>query len=66
MKITDVKAINLANTTQTIVQVYTDEDIIGIGHCDTSPYVRFIIEGELKPMLIGKDPLETEALWTMI
>jgi len=66
LKITDVKAINLANTTQTIVQVYTDEDIIGIGHCDTSPYVRFIIEGELKPMLIGKDPLETEALWTMM
>jgi L-alanine-DL-glutamate epimerase-like enolase superfamily enzyme len=66
LMITDVEAINLAKTTQTIVLVHTDEGITGVGHCDTSPYVRFIIEGELKPMLIGKDPLETEALWAMM
>jgi len=66
LKITDVKATNLAHTSQTIVQVYTDEGITGVGHCDSSLYVRFIIEGSLKPMLIGRDPLETDVLWTMM
>jgi L-alanine-DL-glutamate epimerase-like enolase superfamily enzyme len=64
MKITDIKATNLARTTQTIVQVYTDEGITGVGHCDSSPNVRFIIEGDIKPILVGRDPLETEILWT--
>jgi len=64
MKITDVKATNLAKTTQTIVQVYTDEGIVGVGHCDSTPHVRFIIEGDLKRVLVGRDPLEIDVLWT--
>jgi len=66
VKITDIKATNLARTTQTIVQVYTDEGITGVGHCDSSPNVRFIIEGDIKPILVGRDPLETDVLWTTI
>jgi len=64
VKITDVKATNLAHTTQTIVQVYTDEGVTGVGHCDTSPNVRYIVEGDIKPVIVGRDPLEPEALWT--
>ncbi|MEM2905129.1 MAG: mandelate racemase/muconate lactonizing enzyme family protein [Candidatus Bathyarchaeia archaeon] len=64
MKITDVKATGLAQTTQTVVQVYTDEGLVGVGHSDSSPYVRYIIEGELKPLVQGEDPLEVGKLWT--
>jgi len=64
VKIVDVKATGLAQSTQTVVQVYTDEGIVGVGHSDSSPYVRYIIEGDLKPLVVGEDPLEVGKLWT--
>ena len=76
MKIVDVKATNLAplrdstdptyGKNNTIVQVYTDEGIEGIGHIDSSPAAKFIVEEHLKPLLLGEDPLEVERLWTMM
>jgi L-alanine-DL-glutamate epimerase-like enolase superfamily enzyme len=52
--------------TATLVNVYTDEGISGVGEC----LVRFspeaaasIVEGILKPLLLGQDPFEVELLW---
>jgi L-alanine-DL-glutamate epimerase-like enolase superfamily enzyme len=63
MRISDIKAINLRGGNNTIVQVFSDEGIVGIGHIDSSPVARYIVEGELKPLLLGEDPLEIERLW---
>ncbi len=55
-----------------IVLVHTDEGITGIGEVDTNPWVaKAMIEAPgthcmglgLKQMLLGKNPLEPEALW---
>jgi len=52
--------------TATLVRVETDEGIVGIGEC----LVRFspeavaaIVDGILKPVLIGRDPFDVELLW---
>ena len=47
-----------------IVQIKTDEGIIGLGECvgPTIPTVETILEHELKQFLIGQDPLRTEWL----
>lgn len=50
----------------TIVQIVTDDGIIGIGECTTrlSPKTtQSIIEDILKPIIIGRDPLDVEAIW---
>jgi len=64
MKIYDVKAINLRGGNNTIVQVFADEGLVGIGHSDSSPAVRYVVEATLKPLILGEDPLEIERLWT--
>lgn len=55
-----------------VVEIHTDEGIIGIGESDTNPWgARAIIESPsihtmalgLKDVLIGQDPLQVEALW---
>lgn len=47
-----------------ILQIKTDEGIIGLGECvgPTIPTVETILEQELKQFLIGQDPLRTEWL----
>jgi len=64
VRVVDVKATGLAQSTSTVVQVYTDDGIVGVGHSDSSPHVRYIIEGDLKPLVVGEDPLEVGKLWT--
>lgn len=55
-----------------VVEVHTDEGIVGIGETDTNPWVaRACIQARgthimglgLKEMLLGADPLQPEALW---
>jgi len=55
-----------------VVKVYTDEGIVGIGETDTNPWaVKAYIESPgthvmsfgLGELLVGRDPLQTEALW---
>ena len=64
MKITDVECLVLDRTFP-LVRVYTDEGLVGIGEC----FRRFpeickpVVEEILKPVLLGKDPLDNEALW---
>ncbi len=64
MKIVNVKALNLRGGNNTLVQVFSDEDIVGIGHIDSSPVARYIVEGTLKPLIVDENPLEVERLWT--
>ena len=55
-----------------VVEIHTDEGLVGIGETDTNPWaVRALIESPsthtmgmgLKEILVGADPLDTEALW---
>ena len=50
-----------------LVEVETDTGLIGLGEagCAGGPMssTRGVIEGELKPLLLGEDPLLIERLW---
>jgi L-rhamnonate dehydratase len=47
-----------------IVEVFTDAGHVGIGNAALAPRVaKQIIDVYLKPLLLGKDPFDAEALW---
>jgi hypothetical protein len=47
-----------------IVEVFMDKGYVGIGNAALSPRVtKQVIDVYLKPLLIGKDPFDTEFLW---
>jgi L-alanine-DL-glutamate epimerase-like enolase superfamily enzyme len=47
-----------------IVEIFTDSGHVGIGNAALSPRVtKQTIDTYLKPILIGKDPFDTEFLW---
>ena len=47
-----------------LVQVFTDEGMVGLGTGYSHPeLLSTIIEGHLKPHLLGRNPLETDLLW---
>lgn len=47
-----------------IVEIFTDAGIVGIGNAALSPRLtKQTIDLYLKPLLIGKDPFDTEFLW---
>jgi L-rhamnonate dehydratase len=47
-----------------IVEIFTDNGHVGIGNAALAPRVaKEIIDVYLKPLLIGKDPFDTEFLW---
>jgi D-arabinonate dehydratase/D-galactarolactone cycloisomerase len=52
----------------TIVQVYTDAGLIGVGECMTrlAPRALQAIIEELAPVICGRDPRETEVLWELM
>lgn len=52
----------------TIVQVFTDQGIIGIGECMTrlAPKALQAIIEDIAPILRGRDPRETEVLWELM
>jgi len=48
----------------TLVQVETDEGISGIGSCSgNGELLEFIVARVLKPLIVGMDPTETDAIW---
>jgi D-galactarolactone cycloisomerase len=48
----------------TLVQVETDEGISGIGSCSgNGELLEFIIARVLKPLIVGMDPTEIDAIW---
>ncbi len=50
-----------------LVRVMIDDGTTGLGAAYSHPeLVRTIIEGHLKPHLIGKDPLQTDSLWELM
>jgi len=62
-KIANVK---FNNAYATIVKIITNDGITGIGECiaRVSPRIaESIVDDFLKPILIGRDPLDFEALW---
>ncbi|HET6520704.1 MAG TPA: mandelate racemase/muconate lactonizing enzyme family protein [Geminicoccaceae bacterium] len=47
-----------------LVRVHTECGAEGIGSVYSHPdLVRIVVEGQLRPFLLGADPLDTEALW---
>ena len=64
MKITDVECLVLDRQFP-FVRVYTDEGLTGIGECfRRQPGItRAIIDELLKPVLLGKEPIDTEVRW---
>jgi len=47
-----------------ILEIFTDTGHVGIGNAALSPRItKQVIDLYLKPLLIGKDPLDTEFLW---
>lgn len=64
MKITDVIA-TILPTGSIFVRVKTDEGITGLGECSpmNSKVLAHFVETALKPILVGKDPLEIEKQW---
>jgi len=64
MKITDVKVMIVAKR-MVLVQVYTDEGLVGIGECSPmNPYlIGTTICRTLKPMIVGMNPFDIEKIW---
>jgi D-galactarolactone cycloisomerase len=51
--------------TQFVVEVITDDGIVGWGTTSSPPVVsRAAIESVLAPLIIGQDPFQSEVLWT--
>jgi L-rhamnonate dehydratase len=47
-----------------VVEVFTDNGLVGIGNAALAPQVtKQVIDLYLKPLLIGRDPWDTEFLW---
>ena len=65
MKITDVIA-SILPTGSVFVRVRTDEGITGLGECSpmNSQVVAHFVQAALKPLLIGRNPLEIEKRWS--
>lgn len=63
MKITDVKVTEVKRII--LVRVHTDEGLVGLGECSgmNGPVVRSVVEGSLRPLLLGEDPRDIERLW---
>ena len=49
--------------TQCFVHIVTDDGLEGLGTGGGAQAAREIIEGSLKPILMGQDPLNIEQLW---
>ncbi len=66
-KITDIKTAEVrVHGHQTHVRVYTDAGLIGQGEATDAAVGTASLVRSFKPMLIGKDPLNVDALWEQI
>ena len=49
----------------TLVQIRTDDGLEGLGECFGPPEsAKAIIDGLYEPHLVGRDPMDTEVIWT--
>ncbi|MFN8522211.1 MAG: mandelate racemase/muconate lactonizing enzyme family protein [Chloroflexota bacterium] len=62
MKITDIQVDRL-RIRGSIVRVFTDEGIVGLGEASSMPGLRGLIEEGFKPIVVGKDPRLVTRLW---
>ena len=64
MKITNVECLVL-DRQYPFVRIYTDEGIVGIGECfrRLPEIVRSVVEQVLRPVLLDKNPMDTEIRW---
>jgi len=63
VKITDIRAMNLRDRGTSLLKVTTDQGLEGYGEASASgPMLRARIE-EMKPLLVGQDPLAIEFLF---
>lgn len=67
MKITDVRADTVLGRS-IFVRVFTDEGITGLGECSpmgvSTGVIQQFVNGALKPVCVGKNPLETDKLFS--
>ena len=60
----------MKNKPALLIQVFTDDGLIGIGEAahfgGPMSSTAHVIEQELKPYLVGKDPINTELLWDLM
>src|SRR5919197_6204999 len=65
VKITDVKCMIVRGTWDwNLVKVETDAGIYGIGEAYWGPGVKDLILKQLKPLVVGEDPLNVDKLYT--
>ena len=65
VKITDVKCMIVRGTWDwTLIKVETDAGVHGIGEAYWGPGVKDLVEKQLRPLLIGEDPLNVDKLYT--
>jgi len=62
LKITDVRVDRL-KVRGSLVRVFTDEGLIGLGEAPCFPGLRGLIEEGFKPIVLGKDPRQVVRLW---
>jgi L-alanine-DL-glutamate epimerase-like enolase superfamily enzyme len=64
MKVADIRAYPLKTRTA-LVRVFTDDGIEGIGECSPMnvPVMCHFVETVLRPLVLGKNPLDVERLW---
>lgn len=66
VKITEIKAMNLGNRGTSLLKIETDAGLAGYGEASASgPMLRARIE-EMKPLLVGQDPLAIERHFHMM
>src|SRR6478735_12394497 len=65
VKITDVKCMIVRGTWDwNLVKIETDSGVYGIGEAYWGPGVKDVILTQLKPLLLGEDPLNVDKLYT--
>jgi L-alanine-DL-glutamate epimerase-like enolase superfamily enzyme len=65
VRITDVTA-SVAFGRSVFVRVFTDEGITGLGECSPMHLTALVhfVNDVLKPLCVGKNPLEIEKIWS--
>lgn len=65
MRITDVTA-HIAFGRSVFVRVFTDEGVTGLGECSPMHLTALVhfVNDVLKPLCVGKNPLEIEKIWS--
>src|ERR1700737_3953102 len=67
VKITDVKCMIVRGTWDwNLIKIETDAGVYGIGEAYWGPGVKDLILTQMKPLLLGEDPLNIDKLYTKI